>query len=347
MDDGNDFLVTLPSNSNMSSHPSNEPANYTVKLATPISLQGEWEAALVSVQYTNNWVITNDLIFLRFILHEWGDNAAGAYKQKGTSDFVILDDTTRMVSAAQLLSKHQTSRAGLEDLQVLYKDTYIYPHHYVNAQELGDEVCRAFHIAFPNTKVRLFYLYDHASCSGRFVVNNGEIAILSLDKRIGDLLGHLMGLVSCGVCDADGKKELLGEVAIRALLNINKRQVVDDRHWYLLDRLGNRTGLKKPKIRTISSLWVYSDITKRQRVGDAQVPLLGIIPVHKEPAGARTHYCVNPVQFLGLSRTYIDTITIMLANERGERIPFAKTGGDDTNVVCCIRFRRCKPAMPI
>ncbi len=130
---------------------------------------------------------------------------------------------------------------------------------------------------------------------------------------------------------------------------MNKRdktpvRYVDDRHWFLL----SRSDRKKTKLQTISSLWVYSDITKRQRIGDAQVPLLGIIPVHRAPAGERTHYCVNPVHFLGLSRAYIDTITIKRASERGERIPFAKYAGDDTNVVCCLRFRRCKaPLMSI
>ena len=350
MDDGNDFIVTLPSNSNMKSHPDNEPSNYTVKLATPISLQGEWEAALVSVQYTNNWLVADDSIYLRFIVHEWGDNGNAAYQQRLTSDFITTPYSKRILDAASILARHQSDTTGLPQLEVQCKDTYIYPNNYTNAQELGDEVCKAFYIAFPNTKVKLYYFYNHATCSGHFVVNNGEIAILSPDEKIGDLLGHFMNFVSCGVCDADGKKELLGYDAILAAVNANARlpyRSVDSRHWYLMSRRGNPAGLKKPKIKTISSLWVYSDITKRQRVGDAMVPLLGIIPVNRAPPGARTHYCVNPVHFLGVSRTYIDTITCILANERGERIPFAKNGGDDTNVVCCIRFRRCKPAMPI
>jgi hypothetical protein len=345
MDDGNDFLVTLPSNSNMASHPDNEPANYTVKLATPISLQGEWEAALVSMQYTHNWVITDDFIYLRFIIFDWDDTRMQQHQQNAASDFFITPYSQRMRSAANILAKHDHNVTGLPELNVQYKDTYIYPHHYASAQQLGDEVCRSFYIAFPNTKAKLFYFYNHSACSGRFVTSNAEIAILSNDKRIGELLGHSTELVPCSLCNERGD-ELLDSETIEVLLNETSRtpvRRVDGRHWYLLDRLGRH----QPKIKNVSSLWVYSDITKRQRVGDAQVPLLGIIPVHRAPAGERTHYCVNPVHFLGLSRTYIDTITIMLVTERGERIPFAKNAGDDTNIVCCIRFRRCKPSMAI
>jgi hypothetical protein len=346
MDDGNDFLVTLPSNSNMRSHPDNEPANYTVKLANPISLQGDWEAALVSVQYTHNWVISDDNLFLRFILLE-RDPTTAARSQPGNeySDFIVLDHTARIRTAATILARHDRNKAGLSEQNVDYKDAYIFRHHYSTPQELGDEVCKAFHIAFPNTRAKLYYLFDHSIRSGRFVANNAEIAILSTDQRLGDLLGHTSKLVSCGVCDTQGKT-LLESEEIEEILNRDSRtrvRNVDGRHWYLMDRLGRNT----PKMKTVTSLWVYSDITKRQRVGDAQVPLLGIVPVLRAPAGVRTHYCVNPVQFLGLARTYIDTITISLATERGERVPFAKNAGDDTNVVCCIRFRRCKPSMPI
>ena len=51
-----DFLITLPSNSNMDTNPDNEQSNFTVKLAEPLHLEGDWEAALVSVQYTPNWL---------------------------------------------------------------------------------------------------------------------------------------------------------------------------------------------------------------------------------------------------------------------------------------------------
>lgn len=52
---GAGFYVTLPSNSSMTVHPTNKPQAYTVELAQPIVLEGNWEMALMEMQYPNNW----------------------------------------------------------------------------------------------------------------------------------------------------------------------------------------------------------------------------------------------------------------------------------------------------
>ena len=56
------FVVTLPSNSNMLTHPNNRGHNYEVKLAMPINLTNQtlnddsrWEVALTTLQYTNRF----------------------------------------------------------------------------------------------------------------------------------------------------------------------------------------------------------------------------------------------------------------------------------------------------
>jgi hypothetical protein len=57
-----DFVVTLPSNSNMQAHAANRGHNYVVKQASPINLTGptlnftsRWEVALTTLQYTNQF----------------------------------------------------------------------------------------------------------------------------------------------------------------------------------------------------------------------------------------------------------------------------------------------------
>jgi hypothetical protein len=57
-----DFVVTLPSNSNMQTHPGNRGHNYVVKLASPINLTGptlnhasRWEVALTTLQCRNHF----------------------------------------------------------------------------------------------------------------------------------------------------------------------------------------------------------------------------------------------------------------------------------------------------
>jgi hypothetical protein len=343
-----DLLVTLPSNSNMSSYPNNEPSNYTVQLAHPIELKGDWEVALVSVQYTHNWITMKEPIFVRFILIEKDPSRANL---KQDSDFCIDPPTPRILGAAECLARHENyfvqPNPGVL-LGIKHKLTYILPQHFKDAQALGDEVCNSFRIAFPNTQAKLFYFYNHADCSGRFVINNGEILILSLDKRLGNLLGHLSTPISCGLCSEVTELQPRDSDVERALFE--KKQItvapndeIDTRHWFSISRLS----MVKPKMQTISSLWVYTDFIENQFVGNYKVPLLGVIPVSSTVAGSRTHYCVNPVYFVSVTKSHIDTIQIKLVTERGERIPYAKTAGDETNVVCCLRFRRRKSALPI
>jgi hypothetical protein len=56
------FVVTLPCNSNMQTHPSNRGHNYVVKPSTPINLTNQtlnddsrWEVALTAMEYTNRF----------------------------------------------------------------------------------------------------------------------------------------------------------------------------------------------------------------------------------------------------------------------------------------------------
>ena len=56
------FTVTLPSNSNMGTHPGNRGNNYIVKLSSPLNFSGQtlnedasWETSLTTVQYTNRF----------------------------------------------------------------------------------------------------------------------------------------------------------------------------------------------------------------------------------------------------------------------------------------------------
>jgi hypothetical protein len=49
------FYLILPSNSSMSHYPNNTVAHFTTKLENAISLSGQWEAALIELQYPHTW----------------------------------------------------------------------------------------------------------------------------------------------------------------------------------------------------------------------------------------------------------------------------------------------------
>lgn len=49
------FFLVLPSNGSKDTYPDNEIGNYTISLAQPIHLEGQWEVALAEIFYTHSW----------------------------------------------------------------------------------------------------------------------------------------------------------------------------------------------------------------------------------------------------------------------------------------------------
>lgn len=52
---GSHFYMTLPSNSSMQYYPNNKTCKFTTKLHTPLSLNGDYEVALVEIQFQCTW----------------------------------------------------------------------------------------------------------------------------------------------------------------------------------------------------------------------------------------------------------------------------------------------------
>ena len=53
------FYLTLPSNISMEFYPENTVANLKMRLANPISLEGDWDVALYEIQYKRMWYTLN------------------------------------------------------------------------------------------------------------------------------------------------------------------------------------------------------------------------------------------------------------------------------------------------
>ena len=67
------FQITLPSNSSPRYFPENQANNFQVKLPFPIILHGEWEVALVDIQFDNYWLyLENPQYFFMWVLPENG-----------------------------------------------------------------------------------------------------------------------------------------------------------------------------------------------------------------------------------------------------------------------------------
>ena len=61
------LLIALPSDSSLQHYPENEPNDYTVRLASPISLMGRWEAALLEMSFPYEWLNVENAIGVQII----------------------------------------------------------------------------------------------------------------------------------------------------------------------------------------------------------------------------------------------------------------------------------------
>jgi len=195
-----DFIVTLPSNSNMSTNPTNEPSNYTVRLAEPLNLQGEWEAALVSVQYTPTWyAFTHSIKFHLFWVKAKTDTELQS--ETWTIDMsAITKDTAyaSWVSTGEKLraeaGKHGMSFADLINKRKIpgemnYTTVNMYARYYDSVGTLGDAFCKTINGCMKPDRPSVNYEYDNVTKTGRLRIRGGYMYILQENYiKIAELL---------------------------------------------------------------------------------------------------------------------------------------------------------------
>ena len=79
-----------------------------------------------------------------------------------------------------------------------------------------------------------------------------------------------------------------------------------------------------PTFDAVESLFIYTDITKSQLVGDTQAPLLGVAPTSLDSGGTRGYWGFNPPFYVPLNKSFIDTIKITIRNDKGDKVKFPK-----------------------
>jgi len=85
------------------------------------------------------------------------------------------------------------------------------------------------------------------------------------------------------------------------------------------------------------NLYVYCDIVESQWVGNAQVPLLRIVPVEGED-GQRVSKTFMSPQYLPVSRKEFESIEVNIRRDSGEIVPF-ETG----RLLVTLHLRRASP----
>jgi hypothetical protein len=322
------FTVTLPSNSNMASHPSNRGNNYVVKLSSPLNFSGStlnedvsWEVALTTVQYTNRFydLRENSTLYVVLELYTTGVINNNVEKPKGVTELQAKFTDTNLADL------NDTEKRILKSFQAATHKPIGGSTRTVTSYVYGKVLAPAGDYKNPLLVVQNLVSGCNMLFGGARYLSNMGIAVDGATGRVTFRIDNLqLGLYM--FTDSVPLVHALG-LSPKA---IDKR----DPTVYNLNIVGTKT----PRFDTIHSLYVYSDIVKEQRVGDTMAPLLEIIPVRGVP-GNRIHFSVNPLTYLPVNRDYIDSINIVIMDEYGNVVVFPD---DVENVVCRLRFRHVR-----
>jgi hypothetical protein len=322
-----EMLITLPSNSNMELYPTNKPTEYTVKLRKPIDLDGsgsDWEAALLSIQFTQGWNNVRQDSMLRVFVK--------TTKALPSEESVAAAGKTELFSRGDhpgwnapdgdpgdfMLSDYQDENTDSVDNTWTYYKLHVPKGYYNSIQQLGDVISKQFEKAYGSYGAHLDAEVDFATGYFSLIARGCKVIVFDSTKYLLDILGI-----------STTKHAERDFTVLKAAYGVWKLHKAD------LALLGT----KKPQLDVMHSMYVYSSLIEAQPVGDAEAPLLGIVPCGSSQPGERIHYAFNPLSYLPLSVPYARTIEIELKTDLGDPVPFAMASD---NVVCCIRLRRAR-----
>ena len=302
-----DFNVVLPSNSNLSSHPSNTPDDYTVRLNRPISLVGDWEVALINIHYPHNWFDFTKKVKVYWV---YVNDHVGLDKVAQSEQHTVITYNESQQSPVITFDSHTTVRNS---------HFTFYPAHFSTVQEIGDLLCRQLEQGIKTEGrepgVRITFQYDYETRFGHIHCNYGNLYVY---------------------CDSNYLARMIGITAV----NIRPHEI-DSLSTIELSELFLLHGGMKSQFLKLDSIYVYTNLIQNQYVGDSESPLLGIVPIQKRTQD-KNFFVFNPITYLPLAMSNFQDVKIALRTVRGEKLPFPQF---TPNVVCTLRFRRCKNAI--
>ena len=86
--------------------------------------------------------------------------------------------------------------------------------------------------------------------------------------------------------------------------------------------------------RSISSMFVYSDIVDQSLIGNTQANILGFLPIHTN-FGDQGYWNFNPPYYTRVRDSRISSIRIQMCQDTGELMPSA-----EGRTICRLHFRR-------
>jgi hypothetical protein len=348
-----DFVVTLPSNSNMITHPTNRGHNYVVKLASPINLSNEtlndnarWEVALTSMQYTNHFyqLLEDATIYAVVIVPDLNSIQMGG--SFGSTMQLDVDFTEEMSAIAEMTDvERRILRPFVKDESnkdetwfIVFAKFVIPAGEYRTPMELARRIAKEFSTVFNIRRYQYRMQVERVGSDGRFRFSAESRLETSRRRSTSEAKSPQHDVIKVDYNGASrlGRYNFLlytDNILISAPLG-QKLIMIDDAEppvFYIPP-----ISINTPTFSTVTSLYVYTDIVDQQRVGDTYAQLMDILPVQGVP-GQRVHYVFDPPTYLPVTRNFIETINVIIHDGNECHIVFPD---DVDNVVCRLHFRR-------
>jgi len=293
----------------MSTYPNNSASRYTTKLCRPITLDGDWEAALMEVQFPGRWInLANPECFLVWLLPDDNSvkNKIGNSVEYVLNEFMYYNNTSK-TDANNLHITKQTyypfDDSRMVSMFFLHAGSYDSPKTIFNKINQGFRNMLTYECSDRTemlTAINLKYNYDKKS-------NTVTIS------HPGFKAMHIVAL----------NPVLLSRLGLKQLKVINHKKAFDsdaDRVIYVFDGFKLRQPNKEPVIDE-SSLHIHSNIIRYQQVGSTQAQLLSTVPP-THAYGSQESWSANPPLYLPMSVTSLDNVEIWIDNDKKEAYPF-------------------------
>ena len=321
-----EFHVTLPSNASLDAHPENKPSHYVTELPHSITLNGAWEVAAMEVQFTREWYNLPKSYVLGVSILNWSAVSASS-SATGSSAPEFNNELDEKLNRWR-----QASWKGSHANKFHYRQVVVKAGHYRNLLELADHVCTLINTAFQGvTKtLNLYYDYDEGAKSVALVPGYAYIIrITALNNEFMNILGFKPN----ESCKLAGSGDFEKNYAFYGLEPTFRVQPDIKRDSSIITDNASPEGLAD-----VRSIFIYSDVSGYQIVGNEKAQLIGIVPVVVKE-GERTHWTFSPPYYSRVASNSFKSIRIWLTDHCGEEVKFSNTADF---IVTRLHFRRCK-----
>ena len=322
----NNFQYTAPSNSSATYFPNNNPNKFQVKVPYPLTLAGEWEVALVDIQYQHSWLTLEQP--QHFLLWMYPEE---------TKIFQLLN--YEAAKSDDYYLQGEQSAFPAEDIN-FSRVTY-HPFNSTNrlhttiALPAGNYDSISDCVSALNHEILMFWSYR--KWPAKLAKHKDLDLTFHYNSATQQLKTSLIGFNSIQFVSSE--PSILSNLGFH-YIKTHQHKAVNaydhDRIFYVFD--GTMTGTSKLQTQNQNNfMYIHSNIIQHQNVGHQKAQLLAIVPV-RTAQGEQSYWKCDPPFYLSLKTSELDSIDIKILNEKGEPFPFPP----DTNVIIRLHFRRLR-----